>query len=72
MNSIGLARISQSASKAQITRTPWVRTPQQVVQSLFRISRPTPEDATVSPRPENKRVWASLLKSKNSVIQGTQ
>ena len=54
---------------AVFTRTPWVRTPQQVVESLFRIYRTTPEDATVPPRPENKRVWASLLKSKNAVIQ---
>jgi hypothetical protein len=54
---------------AVFTRTPWVRTPQQVVESLFRIARPTPEDAPVPPRPEHKRVWASLLKSKNAVIQ---
>src|SRR6266478_7947141 len=54
---------------AVFTRTPWMRTPQQVVESLFRISRPTPEDAPAPPRPENKRVWASLLKSKNAVIQ---
>src|SRR5260370_705514 len=54
---------------AVFTRTPWMRTPQQVVESLFRISRPTPEDAPAAPRPENKRVWASLLKSKNAVIQ---
>jgi hypothetical protein len=50
------------------TRAPWVRTPQQVVESLFRICRPTPE-APAPPRPENKRVWASLLKSKDAVIQ---
>jgi hypothetical protein len=54
---------------AVFTRMPWVRTPQQVVESLFRISHPTPEDAPVPPRPENKRVWASLLKGKNAVIQ---
>jgi hypothetical protein len=54
---------------AVFTRTPWVRTPQQVVESLFHISRPTPADAPAPPRPENKRVWASLLKSKNAVIQ---
>src|SRR5271169_4009066 len=36
------------------TRAPWVRTPQQVVESLFRISRPTPDDAPKPPRPENK------------------
>jgi hypothetical protein len=51
------------------TRAPWVRTPQQVVESLFRISRPTPEDAPTPPRPESKRVWASLLKGKDAVIQ---
>jgi hypothetical protein len=52
---------------AVFTRAPWVRTPQQVVESLFRISRPTPADAP--PRPENKRVWASLLKGKTAVIK---
>ena len=51
------------------TRAPWVRTPQQVAESLFRISRPTPADAPAPPRPENKRVWASLLKGKDAVIQ---
>ncbi len=54
---------------AVFTRTPWVRTPQQVAESLFRISRPTPDDAPAPPRPENKRVWASLLKGKTAVIQ---
>src|SRR5450759_697123 len=54
---------------AVFTRAPWVRTPQQVVESLFRISRPTPGDAPAPPRPENKRVWASLLKGKDAVIQ---
>ena len=54
---------------AVFTRAPWVRTPQQVAESLFRISRPTPDDAPAPPRPENKRVWASLLKGKNAVIQ---
>src|ERR1700722_18429044 len=51
------------------TRARWVRTPQQVAESLFRISRPTPHDVPAPPRPENKRVWASLLKGKNAVIQ---
>src|SRR5271168_4900857 len=51
------------------TRAPWVRTPQQVAESLFHISRPTPDDAPAPPRPENKRVWASLLKGKDAVIQ---
>jgi hypothetical protein len=54
---------------AVFTRAPWARTPQQVVESLFRISRPTPDDAPTPPRPENKRVWASLLKGKTAVIQ---
>jgi hypothetical protein len=51
------------------TRAPWVRTPQQVTESLFRICRPTADDAPAPPRPENKRVWASLLKGKTAVIQ---
>ena len=54
---------------AVFTRAPWVRTPQQVVESLFRIARPTQKDAPAPPRPEHKRVWASLLKGKNAVIQ---
>jgi hypothetical protein len=54
---------------AVFTRAPWIRTPQQVVESLFRLSRPTPDDAPAPPRPENKRVWASLLKGKTAVIQ---
>ena len=54
---------------AVFTRAPWVRTPQQVAESLFRISRPTPHDAPTPPRPENKRVWASLLKGKTAVVQ---
>jgi hypothetical protein len=51
------------------TRAPWVRTPLQVAESLFRISRPTPDDVPAPPHPENKRVWASLLKGKDAVIQ---
>jgi hypothetical protein len=54
---------------AVFTRAPWVRTPQQVAESLFRISSPTPANAPTPPRPENKRVWASLLKGKTAVIQ---
>jgi hypothetical protein len=54
---------------AVFTRAPWVRTPQQVAESLFRISSPTPANAPAPPRPENKRVWASLLKGKTAVIQ---
>jgi hypothetical protein len=50
------------------TRAPWVRTPQQVVESLFPTGRRTPGVAPTPPRPENKRVWASLLKGKTAVI----
>lgn len=51
------------------TRMPWVRTPQQVIESLFPTSRPVSGDAPPPPRPENKRVWASLLKGKTAVIK---
>jgi hypothetical protein len=54
---------------AVFTRAPWVRTPQQVVENLFPTCRRTPDDAPTPPRPENKRVWASLLKGKTAVIQ---
>ena len=53
---------------AVFTRAPWVRTPQQVVESLFPTCRRTSGDAPTPPRPENKRVWASLLKGKTAVI----
>ncbi|MGC9293546.1 MAG: hypothetical protein ACP5EP_12655 [Acidobacteriaceae bacterium] len=51
------------------TRAPWVRTPEQVVESLFRAGRPPADNSPAPPRAENKRVWASLLKSKTTVIQ---
>jgi len=51
------------------TRAPWVRTPQQVIESLFPTSRPASGAAPPPPRPENKRVWASLLKGKTAVIE---
>jgi hypothetical protein len=51
------------------TRAPWVRTPQQVIESLFPTSRPASGETPPPPRPENKRVWASLLKGKTAVIQ---
>jgi hypothetical protein len=54
---------------AVFTRAPWVRTPQQVIESLFPTSRRTSGDEPTPPRPENKRVWASLLKGKTAVIQ---
>ena len=54
---------------AVFTRQPWVRTPAQVIESLFR-SRGKEESARLPtpPRPENKRVWASLTKGKTVVI----
>jgi len=51
------------------TRKPWVRTPEQVAESLFRTRSPTSADGSTPPRPENKRVWASLMKGKTAVIQ---
>ena len=50
------------------TRVPWVRTPQQVLERLFPTERQTRGDKAVAPRPENKRVWASLVKGKSAVI----
>ncbi len=51
------------------TRAPWVRTPQQVIESLFPSRRQVDSGAPTPPRPENKRVWASLLRDKTAVIQ---
>lgn len=51
------------------TRALWVRTPQQIIESLFPTNRTADRDAPAPPRPENKRVWASLLKGKTAVIQ---
>jgi hypothetical protein len=51
------------------TRAPWVRTPQQVLESLFPTSPRTSSNKSTPPRPENKRVWASLLKGKTVVIR---
>jgi hypothetical protein len=54
---------------AVFTKNPWVRTPEQVVESLFRTGNPSLPSGQVPPRPENKRVWASLLKGKAAVIK---
>jgi len=40
---------------AVFTRAPWVRTPEQVVESLLRTQRQTPADGQTPPRPENQR-----------------
>src|SRR5260370_11958025 len=49
---------------AVFTKAPFIRTPQQIVDSIFRSG---PKDASKqSPsKPENKRVWASLTKGKS-------
>lgn len=48
-------------------RAPWIRTPQQVVNNLFRsTTRTTYPDPP--PRPAQKRVWASLHNSKADVL----
>jgi hypothetical protein len=54
---------------AVFTRAPWVRTPEQVVDSLFRTGRQTSAAGQTPSRPENKRVWASLLKGKTAVVE---
>jgi len=53
---------------AVFTREPWIRTPEQVVASLFRIDTKPGTAPPPPPRPEHKRVWASLLKGKAAVI----
>lgn len=50
------------------TRAAWVRTPQQVIEGLFP-DRARGKASPAPPRPENKRVWASLVKGKTAVIQ---
>jgi hypothetical protein len=54
---------------AVFTPAPWVRTPPQVSECLFPSERRTRADRAAAPRPENKRVWASLVKSKSAVIE---
>ena len=49
------------------TRAPWIRTPQQVVESLFG-NRTSRSAAPPPPHPEHKRVWASLTKGKAAVV----
>jgi len=48
-------------------RAPWIRTPQQVVNNLFRSTNATTYTES-PPRPEQKRVWASLTKGKAVVL----
>jgi hypothetical protein len=54
------------------TQEPRVRTPEEVVESLFRKRGPNlvpkGDEAPRWPGPEHKRVWASLLKTKDEVF----
>ena len=52
---------------AAFTQMPRIRTPEQVIQSLFEPDE-KPDRKPVRRGPENKRVWASLQKSKDEVI----
>ncbi len=55
---------------AVFTQQPRVRTPEEVVESLFRTGPQIveEEDRPARIRPEHKRVWASLVKTKDEVI----
>jgi hypothetical protein len=56
---------------AVFTQEPRVRTPEAVVESLFRkrvALVPRNDEAPHWPGPEHKRVWASLVKSKDEVF----
>jgi len=53
---------------AVFTQQPRVRTPEEVTASLF-ATGPRPGDAgSKSPKPEHKRIWASLKEPKETVI----
>ena len=49
------------------SQTPVVRTPQEVLDSLFQTERPGPRGQPRQ-RPKHKRVWASLLSDKDTFI----
>jgi hypothetical protein len=49
---------------AVYTITPWVRTPEEIMQEL----QPTQAVTSARPRPEAKRVWASLIQPPAAVI----
>lgn len=53
---------------AVFDKAPLVRTPQQVVDSLFR-AVPVGDKPSRPSKPENKRVWASLTKGKSAVLE---
>lgn len=53
---------------AVFTKVPHARTPRQVIDSLFPAGVKTVPQPPL-PKPENKRVWASLTKGKAAVIE---
>lgn len=53
---------------AVFTQRPLIRTPEEVVESLFNPEKKSGKDRDKTSRPERKRVWASLEASKNSFI----
>ena len=64
------ANTKKMATAATVfTRQPWVRKPEDVMESLFRSGpRNQTREENDRPNPENKRVWASLVKGKSAVI----
>lgn len=52
---------------AVYTIRPWVRTPEEIVREL----QPTPAVTPTRPRPEAKRVWASLTQPPAEIIEQT-
>lgn len=52
---------------AVFTQQPYIRTPQEVVDSLFRTAQ-EPKPSAHKPRCNNKRVWASLTSGKDVFI----
>jgi len=53
---------------AVFTQEPYIRTPEEVVQSLFPIGGPQSKSRHKSSGPQRKRVWASLQASKDWFI----
>jgi hypothetical protein len=65
----GLTKKPMATVTTVFTRAPWVRTPQPVIESLFPTSHPASGEDSPPPCPQNKQVWASLLKGKTAVIE---
>ena len=54
---------------AVFTQQPRVRTPEDVIQSLFDPEQDRSKKTKRAPGPERKRIWASLVAGKDAVIQ---